>query len=436
MAKSRDAFRTISEVAEWLDTPAHVLRFWESKFSQVKPVKRAGGRRYYRPSDMELLGGIKRLLHEDGMTIKGVQKVLREKGVKHVAALSPGREALYDDVPALEAEADSAASDAIEDAPFAHVDEAETVVPFQSPRTEEPAQETPQATTPSGGEAAVAAEDEPGRDDADLVAGSHEHPPVAEDAAAMPGAPEPGPKPEPDAQPAFSHTAPEDVPEIIEAAMAGEDTPEAAAFEDDSAAEESPLPSFLQKPLADTAAEVDGATAADPAPEPEASPVEEMPATHTADEIETIEGAVGPEPDPEPPIEDAATGPETHEVSFSIDTPEDADSHAAEDAPDADTDTPADSHGDVEAAAADAQMQPDETEAEPEPEPEPQVAALVPDREVPDDPDIDALDVARGPLGYLPLSAPLSPEQVQALGPLVRRLQTLVEHGAKARTDS
>jgi DNA-binding transcriptional MerR regulator len=88
MTKSPDAFRTISEVAEWLDRPAHVLRFWESKFSQVKPVKRAGGRRYYRPQDMQLLGGIKKLLHDDGMTIKGVQKLLREKGIKHVIALS------------------------------------------------------------------------------------------------------------------------------------------------------------------------------------------------------------------------------------------------------------------------------------------------------------------------------------------------------------
>ncbi len=88
MSKSPDAFRTISEVAEWLDTPAHVLRFWESRFRQVKPVKRAGGRRYYRPADMALLGGIKRLLHEDGMTIKGVQKILRDKGVKHVADMS------------------------------------------------------------------------------------------------------------------------------------------------------------------------------------------------------------------------------------------------------------------------------------------------------------------------------------------------------------
>ncbi|WP_400087953.1 MerR family transcriptional regulator [Yoonia sp. R78084] len=89
MAKAKDAFRTISEVAEWLDTPTHVLRFWESKFSQIKPVKGAGGRRYYRPADMELLGGIKQLLHVDGLTIKGTQKLLREKGVKYVASLGP-----------------------------------------------------------------------------------------------------------------------------------------------------------------------------------------------------------------------------------------------------------------------------------------------------------------------------------------------------------
>lgn len=99
MGKSKDAFRTISEVAEWLETQAHVLRFWESKFSQVKPVKRAGGRRYYRPADMLLLGGIKKLLHDDGMTIKGAQKLLREKGVKHVSGLSqPLEEDLTDDL--------------------------------------------------------------------------------------------------------------------------------------------------------------------------------------------------------------------------------------------------------------------------------------------------------------------------------------------------
>jgi DNA-binding transcriptional MerR regulator len=94
MEKSPDAFRTISEVADWLGVPTHVLRFWESRFPQVKPVKRAGGRRYYRPADMMLLGGIKRLLHDDGMTIRGVQKMLREDGVKHVSSFSQPLDAL------------------------------------------------------------------------------------------------------------------------------------------------------------------------------------------------------------------------------------------------------------------------------------------------------------------------------------------------------
>jgi DNA-binding transcriptional MerR regulator len=90
MDKSPDAFRTISEVAEHLDTPAHVLRFWESRFSQIRPVKRAGGRRYYRPSDVALLAGIKRLLHDEGLTIRGVQRILRDQGTRHVAGLGPG----------------------------------------------------------------------------------------------------------------------------------------------------------------------------------------------------------------------------------------------------------------------------------------------------------------------------------------------------------
>ncbi|MDA7424158.1 MerR family transcriptional regulator [Thalassococcus lentus] len=120
MAKSRDAFRTISEVAEWLDTPAHVLRFWESKFTQVKPVKRAGGRRYYRPADMTLLGGIKKLLHEDGMTIKGVQKILREQGVKHVSSLSID----IDSDPAMQDDkAPETPADTEADAPFIEVEQ-------------------------------------------------------------------------------------------------------------------------------------------------------------------------------------------------------------------------------------------------------------------------------------------------------------------------
>lgn len=84
--KSPEAFRTISEVAEELDLPQHVLRFWETRFAQVKPLKRGGGRRLYRPDHVALLSGIKALLYDDGMTIKGVQKVLREKGTKTVIA--------------------------------------------------------------------------------------------------------------------------------------------------------------------------------------------------------------------------------------------------------------------------------------------------------------------------------------------------------------
>jgi len=88
--KSASAFRTISEVSQDLDVPQHVLRFWETKFSQVKPLKRAGGRRYYRPEDVSLLRCIRDLLYADGFTIRGVQKRLREKGVKGLVAEGEG----------------------------------------------------------------------------------------------------------------------------------------------------------------------------------------------------------------------------------------------------------------------------------------------------------------------------------------------------------
>jgi len=84
--KAPGAFRTISEVADEIDAPQHVLRFWESKFSQLKPVKRGGGRRYYRPEDVDLLRAIRKLLYEDKFTIKGAQKLLREQGVRKVVA--------------------------------------------------------------------------------------------------------------------------------------------------------------------------------------------------------------------------------------------------------------------------------------------------------------------------------------------------------------
>ena len=94
--KSVNAFRTISEVATEMDLPQHVLRFWESKFSQIKPMKRGGGRRYYRPEDLDVLRRIRTLLYEDGYTIKGVQKLLKEGGI---TATSGSRTT---DAPALE----------------------------------------------------------------------------------------------------------------------------------------------------------------------------------------------------------------------------------------------------------------------------------------------------------------------------------------------
>jgi DNA-binding transcriptional MerR regulator len=85
--KAPDAFRTISEAAEELDLPQHVLRFWESRFREIKPMKRGGGRRYYRPDDLDLLRGIKHLLYGEGYTIRGVQRILRDEGIKFVQAV-------------------------------------------------------------------------------------------------------------------------------------------------------------------------------------------------------------------------------------------------------------------------------------------------------------------------------------------------------------
>jgi DNA-binding transcriptional MerR regulator len=143
MDKSPDAFRTISEVAEHLDTPAHVLRFWESRFPQIKPVKRAGGRRYYRPSDVALLSGIKRLLHDEGLTIRGVQKILRDHGVRQVAGLTDDSVSL-DDL-AITAGTDQAAdraSDLVDDgaeAGFIAIDDLDEPAPGVLPTVAPPA---------------------------------------------------------------------------------------------------------------------------------------------------------------------------------------------------------------------------------------------------------------------------------------------------------
>lgn len=88
--KDADAFRTISEVAEELDLPQHVLRFWETRFTQIKPLKRGGGRRYYRPDDVDLVRAIRHLLYGEGYTIKGVQRILKEQGVRALVAMARG----------------------------------------------------------------------------------------------------------------------------------------------------------------------------------------------------------------------------------------------------------------------------------------------------------------------------------------------------------
>ena len=117
MDKAPDAFRTISEVADDLDVPQHVLRFWETRFTQIKPMKRSGGRRYYRPDDVNLLRGIRRLLYGEGYTIRGVQRILREHGIKPVQSLTDGSvdyaSALFDG-PSFDADKDEHAPDLAE----------------------------------------------------------------------------------------------------------------------------------------------------------------------------------------------------------------------------------------------------------------------------------------------------------------------------------
>ena len=92
MEKGPDAFRTISEVADDLDLPQHVLRFWETRFAQIKPMKRGGGRRYYRPDDVDLLRGIRHLLYGEGYTIRGVQQILKDQGLRYVQTVGRSAE--------------------------------------------------------------------------------------------------------------------------------------------------------------------------------------------------------------------------------------------------------------------------------------------------------------------------------------------------------
>ena len=206
MAKSADAFRTISEVADWLETPAHVLRFWESKFSQVKPVKRAGGRRYYRPSDMLLLGGIKKLLHHDGMTIKGVQKLLREQGIKHVA----GHSQPLDDITvaeasdaAIEVEASPAPAPAGKVVNFQRETEASSAPAAEDTplQVEEPESASPETAPSETG----TSPDSPAAEDAADTAAPGDQPAAADEAVQEAGPPQDDTPDETPVMPSFSH---------------------------------------------------------------------------------------------------------------------------------------------------------------------------------------------------------------------------------------
>ncbi|KIN61278.1 Transcriptional regulator, MerR family [Sulfitobacter noctilucae] len=250
MGKSPDAFRTISEVADWLGIQAHVLRFWESKFTQVRPVKRAGGRRYYRPGDMLLLGGIKQLLHEDGLTIKGVQKILREEGMSHVSALSQPLDELtqsqMEDVPEA----------TFIDVPEEPAEETGVVLSFESPPQKTEAASAPEAPAevvvedvvePVKTEAPAAAQpDEP--ISAPIETATPEAEPVSDggDKTTVPEAEniqiaEPAPQPPVDevpSEPEITAAEPEqDEPEAAESVEPAETAPREMIAEDKSAEE-------------------------------------------------------------------------------------------------------------------------------------------------------------------------------------------------------
>lgn len=331
MAKSPDAFRTISEVADWLGIQAHVLRFWESKFTQVKPIKRAGGRRYYRPADMQLLGGIKKLLHDDGLTIKGVQKILREEGMNHVAAMSAPLDELtasqMEDMPEAAAPPppiapvepekgvvlsfESAADKNVNKAPEG-VENKEDTAPEAADESVEAAQQPPAAVpdVPIPDDAASATPSDPSVPASDVSADRSE-PEQQDDAAPA------GNDPEPVEDPAPVEEAPmaEDVAETEFEPMAEEpadirqaDTPdpEPEAPEPDAPAatpeDRQALPAFLRRPLDGGPADISDntpprATQGGEAPAPQADAPQSTPASQSAP-ADPPEETVPPAPKP------------------------------------------------------------------------------------------------------------------------------------------
>ncbi|MGJ8617444.1 MAG: MerR family transcriptional regulator [Sulfitobacter sp.] len=292
MAKSPDAFRTISEVADWLGIQAHVLRFWESKFTQVKPIKRAGGRRYYRPADMLLLGGIKKLLHDDGLTIKGVQKILREEGMSYVVDMSAPLDELTmsqlgDDEPAKPSKPATAVTTPEE--------EKGVVLNFESAAAPKPEDEAPEAVDQKEEPADTndAEADVETADSEDKEPQPEDAVKAAEEAAPEPTAPIADAPSEPAAETTSADTASESESTSAPETQDAKSNDKPASTDDTPAETEEPapvaaLPAFLRRPLADqdekavkpdvpAKPEVETAPAAqstepEPAPEPAKKP--------------------------------------------------------------------------------------------------------------------------------------------------------------------
>ncbi|THH38778.1 MerR family transcriptional regulator [Aliishimia ponticola] len=386
-SKSPDAFRTISEVAEWLGVQPHVLRFWESKFSQVKPVKRAGGRRYYRPADMLLLGGIKKLLHEDGLTIKGAQKILREEGMAHVSRLSQ----------ALDAESAALSDGAIDGVFEASAEPADPVAAPDpvAPVADEPAPDAPAVETPADTQTPVPSfmrsadptTPEPAPAQGDMSAPADFAP-----------APTPAPREEAAPAPAALQDSPAEEP-LPEETLA--EIPTLAPDLDDEVVPEKP-PEALNTPLGAPAAPLpDPVELATPSDAPEAAP---------AGPAEPAEAKLAPIPDvAETPMQVADEAP----------APMEMDLQPAQDAPEG----PAD----IEPAMLDS-AEPEPTEAAPaEPEAPKPIVIDMPD------PDEASFEVAPAVLTAAFGAKTLTPAQRRDVTPLVARLAALRDRMAAER---
>ncbi|MFL4470969.1 MerR family transcriptional regulator [Tateyamaria armeniaca] len=318
MAKSADAFRTISEVADWLGVQSHVLRFWESKFTQVKPVKRAGGRRYYRPTDMLLLGGIRKLLHDDGLTIKGVQKILREEGVAHVADMSPP----LDDDTAAKLDSDLAArvGDDVEMPATQEMPAPVEAAPFQTPPEDTPSEaEMPPAPADEAAPlpSFMRAPEPAPAPDQPLEERAEDVPTLTPDFAPMDAAP---------AEAEAEETPPQDAPEEPISAAEPQAAPE--MWDDTPEPEEAP-PAPAPADVETSAPEQASEEEAGPFTEPDADPAPEQDSLPMFSRAPAAEPEQEPEPEPEPDEVEATPAPRPRIV----DAPDDVDIDPADIAP-------------------------------------------------------------------------------------------------------